>query len=50
MTATMTPQAPPAPHSDGVVLDGAILDVDRAVLDGRVVQVGRRQFRRLRVG
>ena len=34
---------------DGDVLDGEALDVDPARLDGRVVQVGRRQFRRLHV-
>jgi tyrosyl-tRNA synthetase len=37
----------------GVRLDGepvSELDVDAAALDGRVLQVGKRQFRRLRVG
>jgi tyrosyl-tRNA synthetase len=34
---------------DGEVLDGADLDVPGERLDGHVVQVGRRQFRRVRV-
>jgi tyrosyl-tRNA synthetase len=34
---------------DGEPLDGAELDVPGERLDGRVVQVGRRQFRRIRV-
>ena len=34
---------------DGVAVDGGSLDVAAAAVDGRVVQVGRRQFRRLRV-
>ena len=34
---------------DGEPLDGADLNVPGERLDGRVVQVGRRQFRRVRV-
>ncbi len=35
---------------DGETLDGARLDVDPAELDGRVLQLGKRRFRRLRAG
>ena len=34
---------------DGAVLDGAVLDLPAAELDGRVLQLGKRHFRRLRV-
>jgi tyrosyl-tRNA synthetase len=33
---------------DGEVLDGGVLDLDPAELDGRVLQAGKRRFRRLR--
>jgi tyrosyl-tRNA synthetase len=35
---------------DGEVLDGERLDLDPADLDGRVLQAGKRRFRRLRAG
>jgi tyrosyl-tRNA synthetase len=35
---------------DGEALAGDVLDVPAAALDGRVLQLGKRQFRRLRVG
>jgi tyrosyl-tRNA synthetase len=35
---------------DGEALDAADLDVDAGRLDGRVLQLGKRQFRRVRVG
>jgi tyrosyl-tRNA synthetase len=35
---------------DGEALPGECLDIDAAALDGRVLQVGKRRFRRLRAG
>jgi tyrosyl-tRNA synthetase len=35
---------------DGVALGAGDLDVDADRLDGRVLQLGKRQFRRVRVG
>lgn len=35
---------------DGEPLGGEALDMDQAVLDGRVLQVGKRRFRRMRAG
>jgi tyrosyl-tRNA synthetase len=35
---------------DGEALDGGALDLDPAMLDGRVLQAGKRRFRRLRAG